>query len=52
MSLTETVERLEADLAQLRHVLRQRGIEPPPDDRADDHPPGEAAEPGEQVGEA
>jgi hypothetical protein len=52
MSLADTVERLEAELGRLRRMLRQHGIEPPPDDQADDHPPAERAEPDEQVGEA
>jgi hypothetical protein len=51
-SLADTVERLEAELGRLRRMLRQHGIEPPPDDQADDHPPAERAEPDEQVGEA
>jgi ATP-dependent Clp protease ATP-binding subunit ClpA len=39
VSLAETVERLEAEIGRLRQILRLRGIEPRPDDHADDFPP-------------
>jgi hypothetical protein len=41
VSLAETVERLEAEIGRLRQIVRQHGIEPRPDDQADDVPPAE-----------
>jgi ClpA/ClpB-like protein/UvrB/UvrC motif-containing protein len=42
MSLAETVERLEAELERIRQMLSRHGIEPRPDDQADDDLSAEA----------
>ena len=53
MSMADTVELLKVEIGRLRQMLRRHGIEPEPDDQADDEPAAKPpAESEPEAGEA